>query len=218
MTAPDAAPVSLERDFPRHDRDPHYVQTNIEQGTERWTKLCPERYQDSIVTEPELIAWVRDVVRETATGRSWAPVVTTGPSTMLLGPTGSGKTYQALGALRAVSLSGVACRWLFATAADIYAALRPRHRVDSESEFERYAKASLLAIDDLGAAKTSEWTEEVNYRLINHRYAHNLPTLITSNVPPRDLGAALGERVASRLTEMTTRIVLKGPDRRLEAS
>lgn len=91
----------------------------------------------------------------------------------------------------------------------------PRPGVDSEQEFERYSRASLLVLDDLGAAKTTEWTEEINYRLVNYRYERDLPTLITSNVPPKQLGAAMGERVASRLIEMTSRVILAEADRRL---
>lgn len=213
MTAPDIAPVLLDRDFPNSDRDPYYVRENISAGQDRVAKI-PERYRDAVVTEPAVIEWVREVVGAAAGGRTPSPVVVSGPSLMLLGATGTGKTHQAYGAMAAVSLSGVACRWMVSTAADIYARLRPRHRVDSEEEFDRYARAGLLVVDDLGAAKSSEWTEEVNYRLINHRYSHRLPTLFTSNVPPKDLGTALGERVASRLIEMTCRVVLKGSDRR----
>jgi DNA replication protein DnaC len=213
VTAPDVAPVLVDRDFPNPERDPYYVRENIAVGETRVLKI-PEWYRDAVVTEPGVIDWIREVVAVATGGRTSQPVVVTGPSLLLIGPTGTGKTHQAAGALRALSLSGVSCRWVFATAADIYAELRPRPRVDSEREFKRYAEAGLLVVDDLGAAKGSEWTEEVNYRLINHRYSHKLPTLITSNVPPKELGTALGERVASRLIEMTTRVVLKGSDRR----
>ncbi len=41
-----------------------------------------------------------------------------------------------------------------------------------------------------------------------------LPTLITTNLPTEQLRVALGDRVASRLAEMTERVILKGPDRR----
>jgi DNA replication protein DnaC len=206
--------VLLERDFPNEERDPYFVRDNVDLGRERCDKFIPARYSTAVVDVPEVIDWVRAVVGAAASSRSGAPVVRTGPSVLLLGGTGTGKTHQAFGALRAISESGVACRWMVSTAADIYAKLRPRHRVDSEAEFDRFATSPLLVIDDLGAAKATEWTEEVNYRLINHRYAHTLPTLITSNVPARELGAAVGERVASRLTEMARRVALKGNDRR----
>ncbi|GGZ55723.1 hypothetical protein GCM10010371_14020 [Streptomyces subrutilus] len=41
-----------------------------------------------------------------------------------------------------------------------------------------------------------------------------LPTLITTNLPIAELRNAVGDRVASRLAEMTTRVILTGPDRR----
>ena len=57
----------------------------------------------------------------------------------------------------------------------------------------------------------------ITYRLINHRYEHMLPTLITTNLPTAELRTALGDRVASRLAEMTERVILTGPDRRRTA-
>lgn len=205
--------VLLERDFDR-EFDPHWLTENREVGARRWQKV-PAHYANARVTNPQVGEWVRAVVaRAVQTSGPVMVAVSTGPSLLLLGPTGTGKTYEAYGALRALAESGVSCSWSCTTAADMYARLRPRHRVDSEAEFERYLNARVLMIDDLGAAKASEFTEEVNYRLINHRYENEMPTLLTSNVLPRDLAASLGERVASRLTEMATRVVLKGEDRR----
>lgn len=175
----------------------------------------PLRYQNATASSPEVVEWVRTLVNDAVRRcRNDVAVVRSGPSLLLLGSTGTGKTYQAYGAIRAVAASGVQCHWQYSTAADLYAAVRPRARTDSEDEFHRFASCALLVLDDLGAAKGSEWTEEINYRLINHRYERMLPTLITSNVPVHDLGDALGDRVASRLAEMTTRAVLTGPDRR----
>lgn len=155
-------------------------------------------------------------------------------SLLLLGPTGVGKTHQAYGAVNELTTTLYeqafpvvrAVDWAptpdyqpalaVTTAADLYARMRPRPGVDSETVFDRHANAELLVLDDLGAAKHSDWVEELNYRLINHRYEHRLATLITSNVPPQQLAEHLGERVASRLSEMCTIVVLKGTDRRTE--
>jgi len=139
----------------------------------------------------------------------------TGPSLLLVGGTGSGKTFQAYGAVRALGRSGAGLSWTVTTAADLYAALRPRPRVDSEDEFERFARVGLLVLDDLGAAKGTEWNEEVNYRLINYRYEQQLPTIITTNVASGKLPAALGDRVFSRLVEMARRVQIAGSDRRM---
>jgi DNA replication protein DnaC len=208
--------VTLERDYASLEFDPYRIEEN-RASAERRLKQIPAHFALAKVTHPEIVQWVKRVVASAVeTSGPIVVSVTAGPSLLLLGPTGTGKTFEAYGALRALSESGVSCAWTATTAADMYARLRPRHRVDSEEEFERYLKARVLMIDDLGAAKASEFTEEVNYRLINHRYEHELPTLITSNVLPRDLAASLGERVASRLTEMADRVVLKGTDRRRE--
>jgi DNA replication protein DnaC len=206
--------VLLERDYPNLDFDPHWIRENRE-SAERRLKEFPVHYAFARVSSEEIVAWVQRVIRDAVQASNLITVaVTHGPSLLLLGPTGTGKTHQAYGAIRAFAESGASCNWVITTAADMYARLRPRHRVDSEEEFERYQKARVLIVDDLGAAKGSEFTEEINYRLINHRYQNEMPTLITSNIPPKELAAELGERVASRLTEMAHRVVLKGGDRR----
>jgi DNA replication protein DnaC len=205
--------VTLAEAFPHLDQ--HWINENIERASERVAANVPERYADATVTEPAVADWVRAVVAAAVVkSRTDCISVHTGPSLLMLGITGTGKTHQAYGAIRALAVTGIQCQWRFSTAADIYAALRPRPKVDSEEEFRRFAMARLLVIDDLGAAKGSEWVEEINYRLINHRYEHKMPTLITSNLLPKELGAALGERVTSRLVEMAARVVIEGSDRR----
>jgi DNA replication protein DnaC len=210
-TVEDLAPLS--GDDARERR--YWIEEHLEQGRKRISKQVPPRYAEAIVTVPEIARWTRQLLTAAAEARPMVPAVTRGHSLLLLGPTGTGKTHQAFGIVRAISVSGVSCQWMFVTSADLYAKLRPRARVDSEVEFDRYARAPLLVIDDLGAAKATEWTEEVNYRLINHRYEYERPTIVTSNVPPRELGAVLGDRVRSRLTEMADFVTLKGEDRRL---
>jgi DNA replication protein DnaC len=180
-------------------------------------RAIPPRYAAATADHPEVADWVARLI-EFASGAAdpWLePSITRGPSLLLVGATGTGKTHLAYGAVRALLTSGVNCRAIVTTAADLYARLRPRHGVDPEAEFERVARSRVLVIDDLGAAKGSEWTEEINYRLVNHRYEHEAPTLFTSNVKPKDLPAVLGVRVSSRLFEMTTTVVLKRADRRL---
>lgn len=193
--------------------DPHIREEAIDRGTRSWDRI-PMHYRDAVLEQPQVQDWVRTLVQAALTSGTLVPRVVHGPSLLLLGGTGVGKTFCAYGAVRALTASGVGCPWLAVTAADLYARLRPRHRIDPEAEFEKYLTIGLLVLDDLGAAKGSEWNEEINYRLINHRYENELPTLITSNVPPKDLASALGERVASRLREMAQRVVLRGDDRR----
>lgn len=184
-----------------------HLQQQVDEQRERsltyFTNRVPRRYANAAPDE---------------TATAWAKAVAANPddtrSVLVVGPTGTGKTHYAYSVLRALAETGAGAIWIAATAADLYAQLRPRTGRDSEAEFDRFAKAGVLFVDDLAAAKLSEWTEEVTYRLINHRYEQCLPGIYTSNVPPAQLRDALGERIASRLTEMCERVVLRGDDRR----
>lgn len=197
------------------DSEPSIARANLVHANE----VIPFHYRGAVPAEPALRTWVDAVAaaardHQVARGALIANAHR-GPSLLLLGPTGVGKTHGAYGAIRDLAITGVTIRWIITTAADMYGALRPRHGVDSETEFRHYRDARLLLIDDLGAdRKPTEFTEEVNFRLINHRYQEHLPTLITSNVSPGELAGRLGDRVTSRLAEMCQRIVLKGADRR----
>jgi DNA replication protein DnaC len=205
--------------FNTDDNNPHSP-ANVARFTYAETaKIVPHHYRTAISSLPQLRVWIDGLAaaaRETQTERG-APVasVNIGPSLLLLGSTGVGKTHEAYGAMRELAVTGISTRWTATTAADLYGALRPRHGIDSEAEFRRYRDALLLLLDDLGAdRKPTEFTEEINFRLINWRYEHHLPTLITSNVEPKELAGRLGDRVTSRLAEMCQRVVIKGNDRR----
>jgi DNA replication protein DnaC len=172
----------------------------------RCDREFPPRYRTARADHPLVAAWV-ELFRANP-----AEV----PSLLINGPTGTGKTHQAHGALRSAVTAGQRPRvnWRTTSAPDLYALLRPRNGVDSETEMHAWRTAGLLLLDDLGAAKASEWTEEITYRLIDHRYTHCLPTILTTNVPTASLREHLGDRVASRLAEMCTRVTLTGSDRR----
>lgn len=162
----------------------------------------PPRFVDADLAQvdsPALAEWVKALPRK----------VQDCPSLLIAGPTGTGKTYAAYAVLRAMGVD----RWQAVTYADLAAELRPSGR-DPESAFDRYAKTHLLLLDDLGAAKGSEWVEEMTYRLINRRYEQRLPSIFTTNVPLAKLREVLGERVASRLVEMCRVVPMTGGDRR----
>lgn len=78
--------------------------------------------------------------------------------------------------------------------------------------------ANLLVLDDIGAEKASEWTQERLYSIIDHRYANCLPLIVTSNIPPKELTEQTGERAASRLAEMCQIVAMTGTDRRRPAA
>ena len=105
----------------------------------------------------------------------------------MAGVVGAGKTHQAYGAIRSLVQPGSACAGARPPPPTCTPTCAPAPGADSERELAASAGCPLLIIDDLGAAKASEWVEEVTYRLINRRYNHMLPTLITTNLAIKDL-------------------------------
>lgn len=199
---------------PEQVSDPYRLIESRERAQEILEEHVPPRYRDAEVSALKVADWVNGLITRAVEEPYTIPRVRTGPSLLLLGGVGTGKTYQAYGAIKALSASGLQCPWYFTTAADLYAQLRPTSQHDSEAILRRYSRITLLVLDDLGASKSSEWTEEINYRLINYRYENELPTLVTSNLPPKQIPSALGDRVSSRLAEMATTVPLLGADRR----
>lgn len=181
-------------------------------AVKRWKTATPYRYQEATATHPEVTAWAERAANDPRT----AGIL------FLTGPFGTGKTHQAYGALRRIAEAGPDRFELIAlTAPDMYALMRPGGSDNGpEHEVKRLMRIPLLLIDDLGTEKISEFTEEATYRLLNERYNECRPLIITSNLPVSnpngvDLVDKLGERITSRLAQMTTVVPMGGNDRRL---
>lgn len=61
--------------------------------------------------------------------------------------------------------------------------------------------ADLLILDEVGATKANEFEMATVFAVINGRYEDKRPTLIVSNLAPKELAAAIGERCVDRLRE-----------------
>lgn len=175
-----------------------------EQNREYAEKNIPRRYATATTDDTRIHQWVLDVVTNPDTARSL----------LLAGPTGTGKTHIAYAALR---LSAESCRspfWRAGSTAALLGDLRPSANRDSEALMAKYCNSTVLFLDDLGAGKASDWTEEMLYRVIDHRYNNLLPTVFATNFAPNELSDALGDRTASRLAEMCQVLAIDGDDRR----
>ena len=73
-------------------------------------------------------------------------------------------------------------------------------------------------LDDLGAEDPKPWVVELVYVLINHRYEHMLPTIITTNYDGRRISEVFGTRVSSRLAEMTIPVNIRAEDYRMKGA
>ena len=135
---------------------------------------------------------------------------------LLTGPTGLGKTYL-LNCISARLLDrGKAVLRL--TAYRMLDAMRRYHRGQDDGGLELMTTAEVLVIDDLGTEPMLEnITIEYLFTLLNERRANRLPTLVATNLTPRELQARYTERIFSRLMDRSeTQVLLfSGEDVRL---
>jgi DNA replication protein DnaC len=131
---------------------------------------------------------------------------------LLEGTYGCGKTHLAAAVGNARLAHGDVV--IFVTVPDLLDHLRGTYGPTSETSydetFDRIRNASLLILDDLGVENPSAWAQEKLFQLLNHRYSHELPTIITTNA---DIDR-IDPRIRSRIlhAELTRRIKITAPD------
>ena len=81
---------------------------------------------------------------------------------------------------------------------------------ESFSPLDDFREAKVLIIDDLGKESQRYWASSQVYSIIDYRYSHRLPTIITTNLHSDKFKEIYGGAMVDRLKEMTTPIVLGG--------
>ncbi|MTI84268.1 MAG: DNA replication protein [Firmicutes bacterium] len=79
-------------------------------------------------------------------------------------------------------------------------------------------KVELLVLDDMGVRNATEAFMAEIYDIIDLRASELLATVFTSNVPIKNLGEILDDRIASRIQGATVPIAFEGLDKRGGAS
>lgn len=109
-----------------------------------------------------------------------------------------GKTWEAAAIVRSLLLD----HRVPATFEEVPTMLdRLRPNSDGASDIGQYQSAPVLVMDDLGAEKSSEWTDEQLYRIADFRAKRNLPTIVTTNLSTDGLERVYGRRICGRLFE-----------------
>lgn len=129
---------------------------------------------------------------------------------VLIGGIGVGKTWSLWAAARHL-ITNHHWRGRFESAT-AYAFQRAVAPPLDDDQVHRWLGADLLALDDLGAQRVSEWDAGHLAGIINDRSERERPFIVTSN--DGDLATILGPRSASRTRENTTVIVMTGDDLR----
>lgn len=105
----------------------------------------------------------------------------------------------------------------FITEYDLYAVYYENFNYSkTESPLDEFRKAEkLLVIDDVGTCSGEQGRVQSLYNnIIDYRYSHLLPTVITTNLPRKELGKYIGERAFDRLQSEGYFIDLTSPGSR----
>ena len=158
---------------------------------------------DSYPGEPEAVASLRAwIARE----KSWL---------VLSGEHGAGKTGLCVACLRIFAELGRSV--LFVNAPSMLRRVRATYSTDRESEsavIDTLADVDVLAIDDVGKERLSEWATELLYDVVNRRYSADLRTIVTTNLSMHELNAHVGDATFWRIYERAEWLNLSGNLRR----
>lgn len=138
---------------------------------------------------------------------------------MFVGPPGTGKTHLAASVLRVVLRKGVSCS--FIQVPKLLDEIRSSYNKDSEEKSEtimRATKKKFVVLDDMGAEYITDWARTQLYMIVNERYEHILPTVVTTNCSMPELSKRIGERIADRLSEMCEVVPVGGESWRRKAN
>jgi DNA replication protein DnaC len=210
----------------------------------------PQRYAhcvlDSFETQESFARKVRNPSLEAALlmARNFVrgyPMETDGQGLLLTGSIGVGKTHLAVGILQAL-VTERGAKGLFCDYRNLLKEIQNSYGRNELSEKDILApvfEAEVLVLDELGAAKPTDWVWDTVQHILNTRYNDRRTTIITTNYPneaemsgetyenlPRErqqavkamhkdtLGDRITERMRSRLQEMCVIVEIQGSDRR----
>lgn len=116
---------------------------------------------------------------------------------VITGTYGSGKTH--LAAAIANYQASLGKPPLFVVVPDLLDHLRatfnPSSSIPYDRRFEEIRSAQLLILDDLGTQSMTPWVKEKLYQLFNYRYSGQLPTVITTADPIKEMDPRIRSRI-----------------------
>lgn len=167
------------------------------------------------------------------------PATTAGRGLLLTGSIGVGKTHLAVGILQALiaekGVHGLFCDYR-ELLKEIQHSYNPQVATTEMEILGPVFDAEVLVLDELGAAKPTDWVWDTVALVLNSRYNDKKTTLITTNYPDlppggvaegnstrsantaaravreETLGDRIGERMRSRLAEMCVMVEMRGED------
>lgn len=120
-------------------------------------------------------------------------------SLLMYGKTGLGKTHLSLAIAGEAINKGYAV--VYDSTPNIMNRLEKEHFGKNQSgddTLEMLSSCDLLILDDLGAEFQTSFTVSCLYNIVNNRLLASLPTIISTNLDPKELEEKYTQRIASR--------------------
>ena len=161
-------------------------------------KIIPPKYRDIDFEDKEM---VKKLLKQ---------------SIFITGQVGTGKTTLMAALIKKYIWQKIPVQWINFPA--FIMKLQNMFKDDTERPYE-YAEdiatsETILAIDDLGAEKLTEFVRQIMYYIINEREQRQLPLIITSNFDLKKIDEMIDSRISSRIMGVCKIIKLSGKDKR----
>lgn len=146
----------------------------------------------------------------------WTEMEKEGTGLLFAGPLGTGKSFYAAAVVNALRAKGVSA--LIVTTSrlinEVRSSKNPQAVIDDLNKFQ------LVALDDLGAERDTEYAVEQLENFVNCRDLSGKPLIVTTNLLRKDMDSptnAAYARVFDRVKRLCCRtIVLTGPSKRID--
>ena len=141
----------------------------------------------------------------------------------LCGAAGTGKTMYAAAILMELKrrsymdYDGGYIQGAFVNVSDLLAEIKAGFETNQSTDVvQKYSQADVLILDDLGQQKATEWAIDTLGMIINNRYEHLRPIIITSNADLQYIAKWCGDdRMPSRISEMCQIVHFTNKDYRI---
>jgi DNA replication protein DnaC len=147
---------------------------------------------------------------------------------LYMGESGVGKTHLSVAILRALIEKGIDCRFYEyrSLLKEIQRSYNPNTNTSEMEVLAPLFECEVIVLDELGAAKPTQWVQDTIGLIINSRYNEKKLTILTTNYLDQrqtsmdeTLEDRIGARLRSRLYQMCKTVLIEGEDyrRRLDA-
>ena len=179
----------------------------------------PRRFRTRTLDSWEPLGKPNEAVRTAISGyvADLGNRIANGAGLVLLGPPGLGKSHL----LTAIVAEAVKADYSAAyvvwpdVVSEVKAGFNLPAREERRDIIGILRERDLVALDELALKPGStEFEHSLLFDLLDYRYRHQLPTLAASNATREGLAAAVGERIADRLSECSPLLVLTGKSQR----